>query len=83
MEADDDSESDCCRKELSPAENAATDETFDAAAASVMASVLNSDKTRRRRRGEWFTRAVYCYGFTWRLCPAVCWIKTVDVCRVQ
>ena len=51
LEAYDDSESECCRRENSPQENAAIDAILDRAAANIMSSVLELDTTRRRRRG--------------------------------
>ena len=50
LEAYDDSESACCRRENSLQENAAIDAILDRAAANIMRSVLVLDTTRRRRR---------------------------------
>ena len=51
MEAPDDSESDCCRKENSADENTGVDAMLDSAAINVMSSVTEGATTRRRRRG--------------------------------
>ena len=50
LEAYDDSESECCRHENSPQENAEIDAILDRAAANIVSSVLELDTTRRRRR---------------------------------